>query len=72
MTDWQPIETAPKTGCYVLLARDHGLDDMAMEGYWRDEINEGRFPAGWVMSIDPDTSWPVEPTHWMPLPEPPA
>jgi hypothetical protein len=60
---WQPIETAPRDGEYFL----------AWNGNWRGlarfwEPNyEGDPP--WV---DETTQYIVpEPTHWMPLPEPP-
>lgn len=69
MSDWQPIETAPKNGYYFI-------------GFWphmsRDYSgHKGQFRTCW-------TGWgggcweadglgrPVQgPTHWMPLPEPP-
>ena len=70
---WQPIETAPKTGNYLLLYRPEC--EGAMEGFWReggltcDRTRE--IPSGWVLSIDPDTPYPIEPTHWQYMPEPP-
>jgi len=63
--DWQPIETAPKDGRNIILGCAIYVD----AGYW----DEG----GWALY--PDDSNPPdycmrfrpEPTHWMPLPEPP-
>jgi hypothetical protein len=59
---WQPIETAPKDGNEVIL---FDSDYLQLSGF------EGRYsePRGsWLSSYD----GPVNPTHWMPLPPPPA
>lgn len=72
MADWQPIETAPKTGAYILLGNDAGtwigkFQEQYRSGYrppdpWQSMMlnhrHMGRFPS-------------IKPTHWMPLPEPP-
>lgn len=55
---WQPIETAPMDGTRVLLATPSG------------RIADGSFHARYDI-----WAWPyvmVNPTHWMPLPEPPV
>ena len=68
MTDWQPIETAPKDGTNILLVNRRGL--MAT-GLWMAGIR-GR---GWFLrgGTKPDTFFNDHhgPTHWMPLPPPP-
>jgi hypothetical protein len=60
---WQPIETAPKDGTFILACwRSTDLNgDLPhvvsyTEGEWRDDYGEEY----------------MEPTHWMPLPDPPA
>ena len=63
------MEAAPKDGRYLLLGRPNVNEHGGMEGYWR---NEGPGPEGWVASIDPDTPYPIEPTHWRPRPAQPA
>ena len=60
---WQPIETAPKDGSYVLLAGKR-REDIA-SGYWPQSAYAGN--GAWI--------WPFvhkHPTHWMPLPKAPA
>lgn len=73
---WRPIETAPRDGGYILLGGWAGYrrNDRATEGFWRAELESrtGRLrPAGWVASSDMDTPYPIDPTHWQPLPAPP-
>lgn len=61
MTDWQPIETAPRDGKTLLMwAPGFGLGALVlywMNDYWREPAN--------------GLGLKVEPTHWMPLPPPP-
>lgn len=66
MAKWQQIETAPKDfGREVLLFGD-------AERIWR-----GYYVGAWMLR-DGEGVWlafhseePAEPTHWMPLPDPP-
>lgn len=71
MSEWQPIETAPKDGTRVLLGRAEWVEigrwlansrayRGAPLGTWMDDADNGG-PEG--------HDWP---THWMPLPPPPA
>ena len=57
MNLWQPIETAPKDGSRILLATPSGK---VSDGMWSTQYRVWSWP--YVM---------VEPTHWMPAPEPP-
>lgn len=58
---WQPIETAPKDG--MVLVAGQWSDDGS---WWR---NIGHAHCGVITGEWDDLT---EPTHWMPLPEPPA
>ena len=70
MSDWQPIETAPKDGTEVLLAiPTYGVGptfEFAVGGFfngaWFGEEDD---------AYDADEAAYQDPTHWMPLPEPP-
>jgi hypothetical protein len=71
MVDWQPIETAPKDGTRILLWDT----DEAVVAKW-DDISMGG-AKGWqiaVVKLIGDVNYyeaTFNPTHWMPLPEPP-
>jgi len=58
---WQPIETAPKDGTFILVAVPGEVAIHIMLVWWLD---------GWCLDM---TNTPIvgNPTHWMPLPEPP-
>lgn len=56
---WFPIETAPKDGTDVLV-----WDKAFVIAYYETHIP----PPRWRST---DEMIPLEPTHWMPLPEPP-
>jgi hypothetical protein len=60
---WQPIETAPKDGTCVLLFYPDLMIRSVVVGWYGSE--------GWVS----DGFWVLDklkPSHWMPLPDPPA
>lgn len=63
MTQWQPIETAPKDGTLVLTAcAPTGIitpSEWMTEVRWMDEREPQWFPLR-------------DATHWMPLPPPPV
>lgn len=59
MTEWQPIETAPKAICVLVANIDKGSVTEAFLGW--DGWRKGPHGTGFVY-----------PTHWMPLPDPPS
>lgn len=64
---WQDISTAPKDGTHVLLSEGHNVwEGRAVESY-------GRW-GWWERNAHPTNYCGSEdyPTHWMPLPPPPA
>lgn len=71
---WQPIETAPKDGRFLLLFGPEG--GVAPDGEygvpWWCVANWGPTWNGLLDWSSGDDQPPLKPTHWMPLPEPPA
>ena len=65
MTEWQPIETAPKDLDDILLC-SRGTWYTVRVGYWDNWIKPN---GGWHVTDQPPGNW--KPTHWMPLPSPP-
>lgn len=71
MTDWQPISTAPTNvpvlitgGTRIAVAEMSVTIDDVVE-WWTTDDRAACDPNGWDLR-----SW--VPTHWMPLPAPPA
>ena len=73
---WQPIETAPKDGTFVLLygIRSHWQGPRANGPRPRKlgepSVRQGHWSSGLWQTGDL-SRWEA-PTHWMPLPEPPS
>ena len=69
---WQPIETAPKDGTYVLIAtesHDGGMTTACWDAEWSSSS------GWWLLDNGKDPEIPLrgaEPTHWMPLPAAPS
>lgn len=76
---WQPIETAPRDGTGILAFNPFvGVYSTAFTTRWTGEpFEEGYegFPCGFLPLGPkgyPFGKWDCVPTHWMPLPKPPA
>lgn len=71
---WEPIETAPKDGTWILAVKGRYVPAVAK---WDPERGSFEFtePDGFAEEehyrayVEQTDPW--EPTHWMPLPEPP-
>lgn len=81
MSEWMPIETAPKDGTRILLFCNRVWDEYhnpARSGHWFSEVKAVkdevayRVNGWWLDGFDhPFNEPPFCPTHWMPLPNPP-
>lgn len=62
LSEWQPIETAPKEVKVIVWSQAIVCPCIAyrIEGQWADSEGD------WDLRDD------EQPTHWMPLPEPPT
>jgi hypothetical protein len=81
---WQPIETAPMDGTEILavFSNDYGYQEKpTVYGPWTVAFRRGKWMASWdgrsVIERESDfgTEYmeaPLDPTNWMPLPDPPA
>ena len=84
MSDWQPIETAPKDGSlfdgWGFSIPDSGeMPDFPQEFlrftecYWGKRDSQWVRPKeGWCTLGSDGWSWAIDITHWMPLPAPPS
>jgi hypothetical protein len=72
---WQPIATAPKDGRAILIFDPERPESEEWRGH---KFDDHRFSVGYWRTWAPHGGWgnrnnaTVEPTHWMPLPEPPS
>lgn len=72
--NWQPIETAPKDGCVIMLwCGDVDFGYYSKAG-WRicnnGDYRDGGHGQDYLCGTDHHSQY-APPTHWMPLPEPP-
>ena len=64
---WQPIETAPRDGTRILFYTPHDP-----ETGWLEFVAESHYDKhGLVDTFVSQWQDGLEPTHWMPLPDPP-
>jgi hypothetical protein len=80
---WQPIETAPKDGTVVYLCRGKRVTagnwesvistsaEYHSNGTYLGQYEDGDSWEGWI-SWDGGFTEEEPPTHWMPIPKPPA
>ena len=67
---WQPIETAPDLENIILFAFIGYLGPGVRN--WRMETGHRLIDGTWVWGGQELRVWDYAPTHWQPLPEPPA
>ena len=78
MSEWQPIETAPKDGSTILIYGDNEVSVVFWEvrrtlGAWRcTGYGDLAFEDDGSPYSPPSRLIPQNPTHWMPLPVPPG
>ena len=66
MTEWQPIETAPRPWTPIL-AYDPTYEDGAVTAMmWNPDWQT------WAPCVGDENFAELRPTHWMPLPDPPG
>lgn len=63
MSEWKPIETAPKDESHILVSDGKYVE----KAYFDNELEK------WIEAWDGDVDFHdlIHPTHWMPLPKPP-
>lgn len=66
ISDWAPIATAPKNGP-ILGSREGHISIYR----WNDDIDSRRPKPYWATWRGKSVDRGHQPTHWMPLPEPP-
>ena len=71
MSDWKPIETAPKDGTIIIAYSPH--DGRVRTMQFDSHEYRKRPQPHWRATNNFGIMWDMErqPTHWMPLPEPP-
>ena len=72
MSEWQPIDTAPKDGEDILV---YSYPDI-VSAHWETDVGDDGEPY-WALDDGHTRYYALrrhmhEPTHWMPLPTPPA
>ena len=65
--NWRPIETAPRDGAEILLLTPEGV----IEGAWSSPMDEWEVVWLDLHGCGCCSSGTAQPTHWMPLPDPP-
>jgi len=68
MSEWQPIETAPKDGTFVVVFAEKNPNGRKVRRASPVCVAAKRGWMGWVATPG---DYQVSPTHWLPLPAPP-
>ena len=69
MSDWQPIETAPKDGTPMLATLE--VNSLCGVKWWQTDVVFCDDETGEIHN-DCDFGWRLDDySHWQPLPEPP-
>lgn len=77
VSEWQPIETAPKDGTDVIVMYMHCETQCVFNAFYAsEEYHWEKRDVGWWSYEHSEVSRILlndfmEPTHWMPLPPPP-
>ena len=71
MSEWQPIETAPRDGTEII-ARMGTATPPYCESMYFVPFDDDESDGMWHWTQDGDAPAINKPTHWMPLPSPPA
>ena len=73
MTEWQPIETAPKDGTPILIygSNGRGVKQMTTALWDRDSEELGKWKLCVADGWECEEFLKREPTHWQSLPAPP-
>lgn len=66
--EWRPIDSAPRDGTRFLIYESDGTYSVA---WWDDKYIWVR-PGAWISEYQRSDTLVRCPTHWMPLPPPPA
>lgn len=70
MSEWMPIETAPKDGTPILVWG--AGESRAREADWQEDWYGDESKPGWMIAnCDEEYGYYVNATHWMHLPSPP-
>ena len=65
MSEWQPMETAPKDRFHRVLITDG--QQVREAYYFKPDARPGRWHISGTAAV-----FPYEPTHWQPMPAPPG
>lgn len=69
MSDWQPIETAPRDGTTFIATDGNEVEPVYYVRYSHWSV--GEYDLRYSSRQEGEESLWFNPTHWMPLPKPP-